>query len=114
MLIFLFTYSISQTFGHSFSFKVFSLFLLFYTLWINIEVLNKPEYVLYFQFFKVATLCFDDSFAHSWHSLHQLHEVVTWNNFPTVLKDFQEVLSTRWLLFPYSAVQLIPNHLNWV
>ena len=28
-----------------------------------------------------ATLCLDDSFAHSWHSLSQLHEVVTWNAF---------------------------------
>ena len=27
-----------------------------------------------FRFFKVATLCLDDSFAHSWHSL-------TWNAF---------------------------------
>jgi hypothetical protein len=30
------------------------------------KVLNK--------FFKVATLCLDDSCAHSWHSLHQLHK----------------------------------------
>jgi hypothetical protein len=28
---------------------------------------------------KVATL--DDSFAPSWHSLNQFHEVVTWNAF---------------------------------
>ena len=27
----------------------------------------------YFRFFKVATLCLDNSFAHSWHSLNQLH-----------------------------------------
>ena len=26
------------------------------------------------RFFKVATLCLDDSFAHSWHSLNQLNE----------------------------------------
>ena len=31
--------------------------------------------------FKVATLCLDDSVAHSWHSPKQLHEVVTWNAF---------------------------------
>jgi hypothetical protein len=36
---------------------------------------------IYFRFFKVATVCLDDSFAHSWHSLNQLHEVVTWNAF---------------------------------
>ncbi len=39
------------------------------------KVLNKPEYVLYFRFFKVAPFCFVDSFAHSWHSLSQIHEV---------------------------------------
>ena len=31
--------------------------------------------------FKVATLCLDSSFVHTWHSLNQLHEVVTWNAF---------------------------------
>ena len=36
---------------------------------------------IYLKFVKVATLCLDDSFAHSWHSLNQLHEVVTWNAF---------------------------------
>ena len=41
----------------------------------------KPEYVLYFRFFKVATFCCDDSFAHSWYSLNHLHEVVAWNGF---------------------------------
>ena len=36
---------------------------------------------IYLRFFKVATLCLDDSFAHSWQSLNQLQEVVTWNTF---------------------------------
>ena len=31
------------------------------------------SYILYFTVFKVATLCLDDSFSHSWHSLTQLH-----------------------------------------
>ena len=48
---------------------------------VNKKVLNKPEYVLYFRFFKEATFCFDESFAHSQLSLSQLHEVVTWNGF---------------------------------
>lgn len=48
---------------------------------VNTKVLNKPEYILYFRFFKVAIFCFDESFAHSWHSLNQLDEVVTWNGF---------------------------------
>ena len=73
--------------------QLFSLFLLFSTLEINTEdintmkehiwnyivnknVLNKPEYVLYFRFFEVATFCFD-SFAHSCHCLSQLREVVS-------------------------------------
>ena len=34
--------------------------------------------------FKVATLCLDDSLAHTWNSLNQLHEVVTWNAFKQV------------------------------
>jgi hypothetical protein len=42
---------------------------------------NKSKYILYLRFFKVATLCLDESFAHSWHSLNQLHEVITWNAF---------------------------------
>jgi hypothetical protein len=29
----------------------------------------------------VTTLFLDDSFAHSWHSLNELHVVVTWNAF---------------------------------
>ena len=36
------------------------------------------------------------------------------NDFPNVLKEFPHMLSTCWLLFLHSAVQLIPNHLNWV
>ena len=39
-------------------------------------MLNKSKYILHLRFFKVATLCLDDSYAHSWHSLNQLHEVV--------------------------------------
>ena len=53
--------------------------------------------------------CFDDSFAH----YSQTHEVVIWNGFPTVLKEFPEVQST-WLLCVHFVVQLIPNNLNLV
>ena len=35
------------------------------------KVLNESKYIL--GFFKVATLFLDDSFAHSWYSLNQLH-----------------------------------------
>lgn len=45
---------------------------------------NKSKYVLYFKFFKAAIFfCFVDSFAHSWQSHNQFHEVVTLNDFPT-------------------------------
>ena len=40
-------------------------------------MLNKSKYILDLRFFKVATLSLDDRFAHSWHSLNQLHEVVS-------------------------------------
>jgi hypothetical protein len=40
---------------------------------------DKSKYILDLKFFKVATLCLDGSFAHTCHSLNQLHEVVTWN-----------------------------------
>ena len=57
----------------------------------------------YFRFFKVSTLCLDDSFAHFCYSLNQLHEVVTWNAFPTALNELPHMLSTCWLLFLHSS-----------
>jgi hypothetical protein len=48
------------------------------------------------------------------HTLGILTISFTCNAFPTSLKEFPHMLSTRWLLFLHSAVQLIPNHLNWV
>ena len=46
------------------------------------------------------------------HTLGILSTSFTWNAFPTVLKQVLHTLSTCWLLFFHSAVQLIPNHLN--
>ena len=48
------------------------------------------------------------------HKLGILSTSFTWNAFPTLLKEFPHMLSTCWRLFLHSAVQLIPNHLNWV
>ena len=31
-----------------------------------VTMLNRSKYILYLSFFKVATLCLDESFAHSW------------------------------------------------
>ena len=47
----------------------------------NQKKAKEARYILYLRFFKVATLCLDESFAHSWHSLKHLHDVVTWNAF---------------------------------
>ena len=44
---------------------------------VNKKVQNNSKDVLYFRFFKIASLCFDYCFVHSWHSLDELHEVVT-------------------------------------
>ncbi|CAJ0965016.1 unnamed protein product, partial [Ranitomeya imitator] len=79
-----------------------------------------PEYYLYKKkptpqrFFKVSTFCFDDCFAHSWHSLDELQEVVTGNGLPTIFKEFPEMLCTCWPFCLHSAVQFTPNHLDWV
>jgi hypothetical protein len=48
------------------------------------------------------------------HTLGILSNSFTWNAYPTVLKEFPQMLTTCWLLFVHSAVQLIPNHLNLV
>ncbi|CAJ0951890.1 unnamed protein product [Ranitomeya imitator] len=47
------------------------------------------------RFFKVAIFCFDDCFAHSWHSLDELQEVVTRNGFHfTVAKTIKRYKET--------------------
>ena len=51
----------------------------------------KSKYILDFRFFKVATLCHDNSFAHSWHSLNQFHEECCSNSLekvPTYAEHF--------------------------
>ena len=48
------------------------------------------------------------------HTLGILSTSFSWNTFTTVLKECSHILSTCWLLFLHSVVQLIPNHLNWV
>ena len=43
-------------------------------LWNNTYgIMQWPKKCYNFRFLKVSTLCLDDSFAHSWHSLNQLH-----------------------------------------
>jgi hypothetical protein len=45
----------------------------------NQKSVHQIKIYFKFEILQIATLCLDDSFAHSWHSLNQLHEVVTWN-----------------------------------
>ena len=63
---------------------------------------KKYKIYLRFEILQIATLCLDDSLAHSWHSLNQLH------------LEFPHMLSPCWLLFLHTAVRLVPNHINWV
>ena len=73
------------------------------------KVLNKSKYILDLRFFKVPTLCLDDSFAHSWHSLNLLHLECFSNSLDGVPTYAEHLLAAF-----SSAVQLIPNHLNLV
>jgi hypothetical protein len=48
------------------------------------------------------------------HTLGILSTSFMRNAFSTSLKEFPHMLSTCWLLFLHSVIQLIPNHLKWV
>ena len=76
----------------------------------NQKVVKQMKMFSKFEILQIDTLCLDDSFADSWH----FSTSFTWNAFPIVLKEFPRILSTCWLLFLHSLVQLIPNHHNWV
>lgn len=68
-------------FGHTFSFMVF--LCLYYFLHCR-SILNTS---------KVGNFCFDDSFAQFfWHSLGEIHEVVTWNDFQLTVVPCQELI----------------------
>jgi hypothetical protein len=54
----------------------------------NQKSVKQIEIYFMFEILQIATLCLDDSFAHSWHSLNQLHEEVTW------LKDHVHIMAT--------------------
>ena len=69
-------------------------------------MVNKSKYILYLRFFKVATLCPDDSFAQSWHSLNQLLLECFSNNLEGVPTYAQHLLAA----FPSLCS---PTHPNW-
>ena len=70
-----------------------------------------PVLILYLRFFKVATLCLDDSFAHCCHSLYQLHEV------ECISINRCALLQVRlWNLFPSKCIwdnQLCCDKMGW-
>lgn len=69
---------------------------------------DKPEYVLYFRFFKVAT------FAHSQHSLDQIHEVVTWNGFQLTCVPCQEfICGISCLLNVFRTISCVVQRQGW-
>ena len=43
----------------------------------NQKSVEQIKIYFIFEILQIATLCLDDSFAQTWHSLNQLHEVVT-------------------------------------
>ena len=59
----------------------------------------KPKHILFVRFFKVSTLCLDDSFAHSLHSLNQLHEVPSYINVRFIKQFSGYILGSDWLRF---------------
>lgn len=77
--------------------QLFSFFLLFSTLYINIQDMQTVTEIV-------------------WNSVNnkvfQFHGGVTWTGFPAILKELPVVLSTCWLLFLHFPVQLIPNYLS--
>ena len=54
---------------------------------------RRVEHNIYFIFFKVATLFLDDSIAHSWHSLNQLHLEFFSNSLEGVLTHAEHLLA---------------------
>ena len=60
----------------------------------NQKVLSKSKYILYLTFFKVATLCLDDNFAHYRHCLNHLHLECFYNSVdgvPTYVSRFRKL-----------------------
>ena len=66
--------------------------------------------MLYCRFFKVATLCLDYSFAHSWYSLNQLHLECFSNSLEGVPTYAEHLLAS----FPSLCGPTHPKPSNWV
>ena len=62
--------------------------------------------MLYLRLFKVATLCLDDSVAHSWHSLNQIHLECFSNSLEEIPTYAEHLLAA----FP----SVCGHYLNWV
>ena len=67
-----------------------------YHIWNHVvtkKVLNKWKIMFDFRFFKVATLCLDDNFAYSWHSLNRIHLECFSNSLEGVLTYLEHLLA---------------------
>ena len=63
----------------------------------NQKSVKQIQIYLYFRFFKVANLCLDDSFAHTWHSLNQLHlECFSNSLVPTFAEHLMAAFPSLW------------------
>ena len=76
------------------------------------HVVTKKVFEIYFRFFKVDTLCQDDSIAHSCNSLNQLHLECFSNSLEGVPTYAEHLLAA----FPslLGPTHSNSNHLNWV
>ena len=76
----------------------------------NQKSVKQIKIYFIFEILQLATLCLDDSFAHSWHSLNQLHLECFSNSLEGVPTYAVHLLAA----FPSLCSPTHPNHLNWV
>ena len=67
---------------------------------------------IYFRFLKIATICLDDSFAHSGHSLNQLHLECFSNNSSEGVPTYAEHLLADFSSL-HGPTHLKPSQLGW-
>ena len=73
----------------------------------NEKSVKQIKVYFIFEILQIDTLCFDN-FAHSLHSLNQLHLECFYNSLEGVHTYAEHLLAA----FLHSAIRLIPNHLN--
>ena len=67
-----------------------------------------------FEILQIAILCLDDSFAHTWHSLNQLNELVTWNAFQlTDVPCYKLICGISFLLNVFETMRCVVTRFGW-